>query len=188
MTAPLCHKKNKTMAKFQIQKASSHVNWTGKKVLGLHTGTIKIASGIIEMDDDEFKESEVAIDMTSIVVTDIDDRKTHQEFKDHLFHDDFFAVNKHPTSHLIVANATRLNKHEYKLDGTLTIKNITHPITFTARVERFSDTLHSLGEIVIDRTLYNIRYGSGKFIEGLGDKLIYDEFVLQFKLIAQKEN
>jgi len=176
------------MAKFQIHKTSSHVNWTGKKVLGLHTGTINIKSGFIEMEDDKLKESEVAIDMTSIMVTDIDDAKTNQEFKDHLLHDDFFDVHKHPTSHLKIAKATRLNNGEYKLDGTLTIKNLSHPITFTARVERFSDTLHSLGEIVIDRTLYNIRYGSGKFINGLGDKLIYDEFVLQFKLIAQKLN
>ena len=176
------------MAKFKIQKTSSHVNWTGKKILGLHTGTINIESGFIEMEDDEFKVSEVAIDMTSIVVTDIDDTKTNQEFRDHLLHDDFFAVHKHPTSHLTVTKATHLNNLEYKLDGTLTIKNISHPITFTTKLERFSDTLHSLGEIVIDRTLYNIRYGSGKFIKDLGDKLIYDEFVLQFKLIAQKAN
>jgi len=176
------------MARFQIQKTSSHVNWTGKKVLGLHTGTINIASGFIEMEGDEFKESEVAIDMTSIVVTDIDDTKTNQEFKDHLLHDDFFAVHKHPTSHLMITKATRLKNDEYKLDGTLTIKALSHPISFMARLERFSDTLHSLGEIVIDRTRYNIRYGSGKFMKDLGDKLIYDEFVLQFKLIAQKAN
>lgn len=176
------------MDKFQIQKTSSHINWTGKKVLGLHTGTINVASGFIKMEGDEFKESEVTIDMTSIVVTDIDDTKTNQEFKDHLLYDDFFAVHKHPTSHLMIAKSTRLNSGEYKLDGTLTIKSLSHPITFTAKLERFSDTLHSLGEIVIDRTLYNIRYGSRKFIKDLGDKLIYDEFVLQFKLIAQKAN
>jgi hypothetical protein len=34
--------------------------------------------------------------------------------------------------------------------------------------------------------MYNIRYGSGKFIDNLGDKLIYDDFDLQFKLVAQK--
>jgi hypothetical protein len=35
------------MAKFKIQTSSSNVNWTGKKVLGLHTGSINIANGFI---------------------------------------------------------------------------------------------------------------------------------------------
>ena len=74
------------------------------------------------------------------------------------------------------------------MKGDLTIKDITSPVSFTATVEVFTDFLHSMGEIVIDRTLYNIRYGSGKFLQNLGDGLIYDDFVLQFKLIAQKSN
>jgi YceI-like domain len=67
----------------------------------------------------------------------------------------------------------------------LTIKDITHPVSFIAEVEVLTDFLHALGKIIIDRTLYNIRYGSGKFIDNLGDKLIYDDFVLQFKLVGQ---
>lgn len=71
------------------------------------------------------------------------------------------------------------------MSGTLTIKDITHPVSFDAKIEVFSDYLHSMGEIVIDRTSYNIRYGSGRFLDNLGDKLIYDDFVLQFKLVGQ---
>lgn len=176
------------MAKFQIQKTSSTVNWTGKKVLGLHTGSINVASGNIELSEDKINGGEIVIDMTSIVITDIDDPKTNQDFKDHILNDDFFSVDKYPTSHLLLNNGTALGNNQYKLTGMLTIKDIAHPIRFTAKVEVFTDTLHSLGEIVIDRTLYNIRYGSGKFIDNLGDKLIYDDFVLQFKLVGQKEN
>ncbi len=176
------------MAKFQIQKSSSTVNWTGKKVLGLHTGSINVASGNIELEEDKINGGEIVIDMTSIIITDIDDPKTSQDFKGHLFNDDFFAVDKFPTSHLIINAGTALGNNQYKLAGVLTIKDISHPVSFTAKVEVFTDTLHSLGEIVIDRTLYNIRYGSGKFIANLGDKLIYDDFVLQFKLVAQKLN
>lgn len=176
------------MAKFQIQKASSTVNWTGKKVLGLHTGTINVANGYIEMIDDKITGGEVVIDMTTIVITDMEDKTARQEFFDHLLNDDFFSVHKFKTSILKIDHANKLQGNKYKIDGTLTIKDITHPISFFATVEVFTDTLHSLGEIVIDRTLYNIRYGSGKFISNLGDKLIYDEFVLQFKVVAQKSN
>lgn len=176
------------MAKYEIQKESSTVNWTGKKVLGLHTGTISVAKGSIDVDNEKVSGGEVVIDMTSLTVTDISDKKVHQEFRDHLWNDDFFSIAEFSTSHLKIVQGTLTGKNEYTLSGLLTIKDITQPISFTGKIEILSDYLYSTGELAIDRTLYNIRYGSGKFIDNMGDKLIHDEFVLQFKLIAQKSN
>ncbi len=176
------------MATFQVQQSSSTVNWTGKKVLGLHTGSINIESGFIDIIEGIITSGEVNIDMTSITITDIDDPETHDDFLAHLQNDDFFSVDKFKIAKLIISGSDKLSDDKLNIRGSLTIKDITHPISFVASVEIFTDFLHSLGEIVIDRTLYNIRYGSGKFIQNLGDKLIYDNFVLQFKLIAQKEN
>jgi len=176
------------MAKFQIQQASSTVTWTGKKVLGLHTGSINIVNGFIEITDDNIVGGEIEIDMTSIMITDIEDKKTNQDFLAHLLSDDFFSVDKFKIAKLLITGSNKIEGNKSEIEGILTIKDISHPVSFIASIEIFTDTLHSLGEVVIDRTLYNIRYGSGKFIENLGDKLIYDEFVLQFKLIAQKSN
>lgn len=176
------------MAKFQIQKSSSTVNWTGKKVLGLHTGTINVADGYIDISEEVINNGEVIIDMTSIVITDIDDPKTNGDFLAHLQNDDFFSVDKFKTAKLLINETVKKGNNTLLLKGDLTIKDITNPVSFTATVEVFTDFLHSMGEIVIDRTLYNIRYGSGKFLQNLGDGLIYDDFVLQFKLIAQKSN
>lgn len=173
------------MAKFQIQQASSTVNWTGKKVLGLHTGSTNIANGYIEITENAVIRGEIVIDMTSITITDIADKKTHDEFLGHLQNDDFFSVDKFKTAKFTITGSSKIENNKFKIDGNLNIKDITHPVSFIAAVEVFTDFLHSLGEIVIDRTLYNIRYGSGKFIDNLGDKLIYDDFVLQFKLIGQ---
>ena len=173
------------MAKFKIQTSSSTVNWTGKKVLGLHTGTINILNGFIEMEDQQIVGGEVQIDMPSIVITDIGDKNTRDNFLAHLFNDDFFAVDKFKTATLTITGSNLLEPSKFKINGILTIKDISHPVSFTATIEIFTDFLHALGELVVDRTLYNIRYGSGKFIANLGDKLIYDEFVLQFKLVAQ---
>jgi polyisoprenoid-binding protein YceI len=176
------------MDRFEIQKESSTVNWTGKKVLGLHTGTIGIAKGFINFSLAEINGGEISIDMTSLKITDINDTTTHADFKNHLWNDDFFSIDLFPTSHLKINRGETLANNEYALSGQLTIKDITHPVAFRAKIEILTDFLYSTGEIVIDRTLYNIRYGSGKFITNLGDKLIYDEFVLQFKLIGQKAN
>lgn len=176
------------MAKFQIQKSSSTVNWTGKKVLGLHTGTINVADGYIDISDEGINNGEVIIDMTSILITDIDDPKTNGDFLAHLQNDDFFSVDKFKTAKLAITETVKKESNSFLLKGNLKIKDITNPVSFTATVEVFTDFLHSMGEIVIDRTLYNIRYGSGKFLQNLGDSLIYDDFVLQFKIIAQKSN
>lgn len=176
------------MAKFQIQIASSNVNWTGKKVLGLHTGSINIANGFIEIIENTISNGEIEIDMTTIVITDIEDKKTHDDFLAHLLNDDFFSVDKYKTAKLTIMSSSKIETNKFKIDGNLTIKDITHPVSFVATLEVFIDFLHSMGEIVIDRTLYNIRYGSGKFLQNLGDSLVYDDFVLQFKIVAQKSN
>ena len=68
------------MAKFKIQKSGSTVNWTGKKVLGLHTGTINVADGYIDFSEEGIKNGEVVVDMTTFVITDIDDPKTNETF------------------------------------------------------------------------------------------------------------
>ena len=45
--------------------------------------------------------------------------------------------------------------------------------------------LGAYAEMKIDRTLYDIKYGSGKFFEGLGDKMIDDHFMIKFKIAAE---
>ena len=38
----------------------------------------------------------------------------------------------------------------------------------------------------IDRTKFDIRYGSGQFFDNLGDNMIYDDFTVKFKVGAVK--
>lgn len=173
------------MTIFNIQPESSTVNWTGKKVSGLHTGTINLQSGYLTFDNKELTGGEMVIDMTSIRISDIADESLYKAFFDHLNHDDFFSVNQFKTAKLVIIKGEEI-KGKYHITGDLTIKNISHPVNFVASIEVFTDFLHSLGDMVIDRTLYDIKYGSGKFLPNLGDKLIYDEFILQFKLVGQK--
>ena len=111
------------MTKFKIQKSSSTINWTGKKVLGLHTGSINIAGGYIEMSDNEITGGEIQVDMTSIVITDIEDSKTNKEFFDHLLHDDFFSVDRFKTSKLVITGSTKI-EDKYSISGNLTVKDI----------------------------------------------------------------
>ena len=45
-----------------------------------------------------------------------------------------------------------------------------------------------MAEIIIDRSKYNVRYGSGTFFENLGDKTIYDDFTLTVQIATMTED
>ena len=81
-----------------------------------------------------------------------------------------------------------LENEEYnkKLVGDLTIKGITHPIEFKVFQTKTNEGLKFKGALVVDRTKYDIRYGSGKFFESLGDNMIYDDFIVELDLLATR--
>ena len=68
----------------------------------------------------------------------------------------------------------QVNSKKHNITADLTIKGITKSITFEANAEenKFAS------KIQIDRTQFDVKYGSGSFFEGLGDNMIYDEFEL----------
>ena len=72
--------------------------------------------------------------------------------------------------------------------GDLTIKGIKEVVVFPATVAVNSDgTVSALaGKIMVDRTKYDVRYGSKSFFGSIGDKAIDDLFEIGVKLIATK--
>lgn len=162
-----------------INAASSIVNWEGKKVTGKHNGTISIKSGNLKFNGDILVGGEVVIDMNSIVCTDLSGNGKNS-LEGHLKSDDFFGVTNYPTAKIAFTKVISRGKPgEYKIVGNLTIKNTTKEIKFDAVVNANSAT----AAITIDRTDYDVKYGSGSFFDSLGDKTIYDEFDLNVKLV-----
>ena len=68
----------------------------------------------------------------------------------------------------------KLDDKNHDISGNLTIKGITKPINFTMAVEGNSAT----AKVIVDRSKFDVRYGSTSFFDGLKDKAIYDEFDL----------
>ena len=167
----------------KIDTKISKVEWIGKKVSGQHTGTILIKQGKLDVHDNELEGGEVVIDMSTIVNTDMEG-EWKQKLESHLQSPDFFDVANHAEASLKITGVEKLEGINYKIKGDLTIKGITHPVEFDAEVAIQGGKLGATAEISIDRTLYGIKYGSGKFFEGLGDKMIDDEFTIKFKIAA----
>jgi polyisoprenoid-binding protein YceI len=65
-------------------------------------------------------------------------------------------------------------KNSYEVTGNLTVKGITKPVTFDVSIYGSKAT----ATMKVDRTKFDIKYGSGSFFDDLGDKTIYDEFDL----------
>lgn len=164
----------------EIDLEASQIEWVGKKVTGQHTGTIQIKSGSLDMTNGTISGGMFEIDMTSIEVTDLSgDMKGKLE--GHLTSDDFFGVEKFPTATVKITKANKMEGNKYGIVADLTIKGITHPVNFTATVEGNE----AMADITVDRAKYDVRYGSGSFFDGLGDKMIYDNFDLSVKLVMK---
>ena len=66
----------------------------------------------------------------------------------------------------------------------MTIKDITHPITFTAELLDIKPSIKAKANLSFDRSKYDVRFRSGKFFENLGDKLILDDINIDVLLVA----
>lgn len=161
----------------EIKTSESSIHWTGKKVTGQHTGTLNFESGFLTFDGDALKGGELIVDMTSLAVTDLQAGKGKEKLEGHLTSDDFFGIQNHKKAKLVIKEASEMDGG-YKVAGDLTIKGKTNPVSFDLAIDGGSAST----KISIDRTKYDIKYGSGSFFDNLGDKAISDEFELAVDL------
>lgn len=107
----------------------------------------------------------------------------------HLVSEDFFAVNKYPESKLIITKSEFLNSENnikrYKVAGDLTIKDKTNSIDFIALIQSQEQSLVANAKFFIDRTQWDIKYGSGQFFSELRDNIIKDEIEYNIEIIAK---
>ena len=177
---------------YQIDAAQSNLAWNGKKVTGEHNGTIKIADGNLQVNKNNIVGGTIGIDMNSIVNLDITDKDFNQKLIGHLKSDDFFSVEKNPRATFKITSLTpikgaKAGAANYNVNGNLTIKGITNPVTFPAQVAVNGNTVTAKSDaVVLDRTKWDIRYGSKSFFANIGDKAIHDDFTVQFNVVAKK--
>ena len=143
---------------------------------GEHFGTIDLATGSLEFEDGQLIGGQFEVNMTTITVTDLSGR-SKKSLEGHLKSDDFFGVEQFPTATMVITSVEK-NDTGYTVTGDFTIKGATHPVIFPMTVEENSAN----AEVKIDRSKYNVRYGSNSFFDNLGNKVIYDEFDLEISL------
>ncbi len=171
---------------FVVDAAKSTFKWTAKKVTGTHWGNVKVANGVIYTENGNVKNGNVTVDMTSIEVKDLEAAKGGDKLTGHLKSDDFFSVEKNPTAKLAI-KSVKAAASGVTCVADLTIKGITKEITFPATIAYMDNVMVATADFKIDRTKWDIKYGSGSFFENLGNKAIDNDFEVSVKIEAVSE-
>jgi polyisoprenoid-binding protein YceI len=176
---------------YKIETSQSNLEWNGKKVTGEHTGNINISKGEILVNGNKIVGGNVLIDMTSISNKDLTDKSYNDKLVGHLKSEDFFSAEKHPNGTFKITSLTPIKgatagANNYTVNGDLTIKGITKPISFPANVSVKDGVASATGTATLDRTKWDIQYGSKSFFPNIADKAIYDDFTVKFNLVAKK--
>lgn len=171
--------------------ANTPIKWLGKKLTGEHFGTITTTEGKLMVEGDVLLGGQFKLDMKSITVLDLTDPGKNADLTDHLKSDDFFAVDAHPEGLFEITGVEQLSTPDaqgntHLISGNLTLKGIVQGIRFPATVQITSDKIQAKASFNIDRTLWDIRYRSGKFFPELGDKVIDDQIGISLDLTATK--
>lgn len=162
----------------KIDTSKSNITWVGKKVTGSHEGNVKFQEGTLTFKASKLTAGTFVVNMASIDVTDLKAGNGKEKLEGHLKSEDFFGTEKYPTGTLVFTKIAAKQNGIYAVTANLTLKGITHPITFDLNVKGSKAT----AALVVDRTKYDIKYNSGNFFENLGDKVIYDNFDLAVEL------
>ena len=170
-----------TSEEYTVNTAESSIKWKGFKPTGSHVGSIDLESGTFTAIDGKIDSGTFTITMGSLK-----DAEGSAKLEGHLKSPDFFDVEKFPKA---IFEITGIEKSEGKtmLSGNLTLKEKTNNVTFPVSVSTANDTLTLSSEtFTIDRSKWDVKYGSKSFFDNLGDKFINDDIEITISVKATK--
>lgn len=171
---------------YSIVPAESTITWSGSFLNGsrTHLGAVAVAEGAAVIEGAELASGTVTIDMNSIT------ESNGSPVVDHLKSDDFFAVATYPTATFVVTSVSPREDISVGslATGNLTIKGVTREVTIPIVVSGSADDsgITISGETTIDRSEWDVRYGSATFFDNLGDRVIDDMITISFSLSGER--
>jgi polyisoprenoid-binding protein YceI len=174
---------------YDVNTDESVIWWTGRNAKGKHYGTLKLSRGEIRVWDGAI-DGTFEIDMTSIKNKDLEGDPLQPVLIAHLMSDDFFFVKMFPKASFILAAAkpmepATLSSPNFEVEGSLKLRGIKAHIRFPATVNRQEDGTVSIeAHFDLDRTTWNVLYGSSRYFEHLGMHLVYDLITIELRVFT----
>ena len=184
--------------KYEVDIDKSTLHWYGYKITGQHDGNVNINNGYVVLNSNSsiISDAYIEMDMNSISVSDIKSEKWNKKLVDHLKDDDFFSVFDYPVSSLkilgqvhsdnLVIYEKKDKNSEILYNCLITIKGIENIVRVPIAISESNGILFASGTIKLDRTLWDIKYKSQKYFASLGDRVIYDNFTIDFSLYVNE--
>lgn len=180
-----------TSGSYQVSTTESIVNWEGRKprIVGYKDiGTLMVKSGSFQVEDGLPVSGEIILDMTTLTTTEVA-KGGPEGLTRHLKSEDFFSVENFPEASIKLLSAqpslaSSGTDGMYDLETEITIKGITNKVILPVTVAQENNQAVISGHAELDRTLWDVRFGSGKFFENLADNVIDDNFGVDFRFVA----
>jgi polyisoprenoid-binding protein YceI len=175
-----------------IDVENSRLEWIGRNLIGRHNGRIALLKGQLIVVAGRLSAGSIVLDMHSITNFDLQDPDYRDLLIRHLKSDDFFAVAQFPTASLTLTgweaqSGAAPGAPNGMVTGELALKDVTRSIRFPAVVTPQQDGgIKAHAAFDIDRTLWNVCYGSGRLFERLGMHLVHDMISLELFVSAKK--
>ena len=176
---------------YQIDTNQSMIEWFGRNPNTKHFGTVRISKGQIQIENSNMTGT-VEIDMDSIENINLEGDELQPVLVSHLKSDDFFLVKAFPRAKFIInggklAEAPYLSSPNYEVSGTLELRGVRADLAFASTIAPIDDNgLVAEAHFDIDRTRWNVIYGSTRFFENLGMHLVFDLISFQVRIVANR--
>lgn len=175
---------------YTIDIHQSKIEWAGRNPNTKHDGNIKLSAGTITIENGNFS-GRFDIDMTSIENYSLEGDELQPVLISHLMSDDFFFVERFPKATFILNRTERaenptLTAPNYHIHGAFELTGVKADLVFPATVTVLPDgKLTAEAHFDIDKTQWNIIYGSSRFFEHLGMHVVFDLISIQLKVITE---
>ena len=174
---------------FTIDAGRSKVEWAGRNPNSCHVGTVDIFEGLLNSKGGIISGT-VEVDMNSIHNVNLEGDELQPVLEAHLKSDDFFFTSLFPKAVLQIKEAVPIEPGyqtapNFQVKGELRLRGVTASLDFDTTVSLADDnTLLLEAHFDIDKTRWNVIYGSTRFFEHLGMHKIFDLISLQVNIIA----
>lgn len=153
---------------YALDTIASQVEWKGYKIFKSeetsHFGHLKFESGDVRVADGKLVGASFVTDISSLTVEDLEKGSPEQgKLENHLKSEDFFNVARFPTAAFVVTKVSpnTIGDYNTKLEGNMTIKGITQPVSLQANVEVKDDLVTIATEHKdISRSAFGINFTS----------------------------
>lgn len=174
---------------YRIDEAHSAIAWAGRNPNTKHDGILHINGGTITVENG-MPVGTVEIDMQRIENHSLRGDDLQPVLIAHLKSDDFFFSDRFPTATFVIRSARAretllLGAPNLDIQGELTLRGMTAGLDLAAAVSQADDgTITAWAQLELDRTRWNIIYGSARFFEHLGMHLVFDLISIDIHIVA----